>query len=43
VLTNDDDYVRLVLHDRTNQDYIGRVGAGNSAIISIQPFTVVAN
>jgi len=43
VFTNDDDYVDSFYTIEETRTYTGRVGAGNNATISIQPFTVVAN
>jgi hypothetical protein len=43
VLTNDDDYVDSFYTIEEFKTYTGRIGAGNNATISIQPFTVVAN
>jgi DUF3103 family protein len=43
VFTNDDDYVDSFYTIEETKTYTNRVGAGNNATISIQPFTVVAN
>ena len=43
VFTNDDDYVDSFYTIEQTKAYSGRVGAGNNATISLQPFTVVAN
>ena len=43
VFTNDDDYVDSFYTIEQTRTYTGRIGAGNNATISLQPFTVVAN
>jgi hypothetical protein len=43
VFTNDDDYVDSFYTIEQTRTYAGRVGAGNNATISLQPFDVVAN
>jgi hypothetical protein len=43
VFTNDDDYVDSLYTIEQNRSYTGRVGAGNNATISLQPFDVAAN
>lgn len=43
VFTNDDDFVDSFYTLQEFTTYTGRVGAGNNATISSQPFTVVAN
>jgi hypothetical protein len=43
VFTNDDDYVDSFYTIEQTKTYSGRLGAGNNATISLQPFTVVSN